>query len=139
MESSSSYLKYKDFERALKDFTRIIPSEEGEPGKTLPKIICSRAVAEMVADKPYRVVYYHDAPIYLLILCRNKVKGNEGDIGFAFYDDQHGFFEGEVADFLMNQPKLRIRELQVRATVGLEETLKETEKPGLAGSGSKQN
>jgi hypothetical protein len=134
MESSSSYLDYKNFERVVNKFTRFIDAAE-DPRK----IICTRTVAEMVADKPYRIVYYNDVPIYLVILSQNKEKNRVGNIGFAFYDDKHGLFEGEVVDFLMSQPKLKITEVQVRATAGLEETLQEVKKPGLAGSSPKQN
>jgi hypothetical protein len=129
MKPSSSYQAYRNFEHTLTKHTQVIipvknyldDKDTAEPDP--PKIICSRTVAEMVADKPYRIVYYHDAPIYLLIMCQKKEGNKIDNIGFAFYDEKHGFFEGEIADFLMSQPKLRITELQIRATAGLEDIM----------------
>jgi hypothetical protein len=139
MRLSPSYKAYKNFEWILKSHTNIIMPDEDKAEEEPPKTVCSRAVAEMIADKPYKIVYYNNAPIYLVILSRKRKEGMEGGIGFAFYDEKREFFGGEVAEFLMSDKSLKLRELQVRATAGLEETLKEVKKSGLAGGSPEQN
>jgi hypothetical protein len=145
MKFSAGYQPYANFERALKTYARrtVEAKDPSKPEDLQTKIFCTSNFANILQDKPYRIVYYNEIPLCILLLGEVERANKKYNVGYVFFDEKRGLFENEVADFLLDNKemvqKLRLIEVGVMPIAGLEETLDEIKKPSLAGSSPEQN